>query len=165
MDVRSRQVIGTEPVEVAPSLPHHGLQGADWADAFELTTRRRFESMRALARVTNGAMPKWARPLLQLRNIIIRPFGLKTDGAKDAPRRQRVGGFPIISETENEIILGFDDTHLDFRIVVERLPGEIADVVRVTTLVRRHNLFGRVYIFVITPFHKAIVKSMMMRAA
>ncbi len=34
-----------------------------------------------------------------------------------------------------------------------------------TTAVRCHNLFGRVYLFVISPFHRLVVRSVLARAA
>lgn len=43
-------------------------------------------------------------------------------------------------------MLGFDDRHLDFRIVVDLEEQECRQLVSVTTLVRRKNLFGRLYL-------------------
>ena len=34
-----------------------------------------------------------------------------------------------------------------------------------TTAVHCHNLFGRVYLFVISPFHRLVVRSALARAA
>jgi hypothetical protein len=83
----------------------------------------------------------------------------------DAPSRSsRIDIFPILDENADSIVLGLDDVHLNFRIVVERTVREADDRLRVTTLVQRHNLFGRMYIAVITPFHKAIVAAVMKQA-
>jgi hypothetical protein len=59
---------------------------------------------------------------------------------------------------------GLDDRHLDFRIVVETesLPDS-RTAVRMMTLVKRHNLPGRLYLAVIMPFHKLIVKTALSR--
>jgi len=158
------------PIEVVPVLPNPALPDANWADAFEITTRRHFDTMRALAKATVGSMPSWVKNLLALRNIIVRPFGLKPDGVADAPAEEaRVGIFPIIEETDDTITLGLNDRHLDFRIVLERTVGGVyeksADLIRITTLVKRHNLFGRTYIAVIMPFHKAIAAKSLKQAA
>lgn len=153
------------PVEVAPRLPDTALPEADWADAFEITTRRRFASMREVAQATVGSMPSWSRWLLKARNIVVRPFGLKPDGTTDAPdRNARIDIFPILDETTDRIVLGLDDAHLNFRIVIERYSLEAGGQIRVTTLVQRHNLFGRMYIAVITPFHKAIAAASIRQA-
>ena len=62
------------------------------------------------------------------------------------------------------MVLGFDDRHLDFRIVVEtQAAGEDQTSVRLMTLIRRHNLLGRAYLAAIMPFHKLIVASMLSR--
>lgn len=154
-----------EPVEVAPHMPDTALPGADWADAFEVTTSRRFSGMREIAQATVGSMPPWSRGLLKLRNLVVRPFGLKPDGMAEAPdSNARIDIFPILEERADRIVLGLDDVHLDFRIVIERDPPETGNRIRVTTLVQRHNLFGRLYIAAITPFHKAIAAAAIRQA-
>jgi len=147
-------------VEVAPRLPDPAMPDADWADTFELTSQQSFGDIRELARETVGSMPPWARALLTIRNLIVRPLGLKPDGMNDAVNAaEMIDIFPIISQTSERIVLGLDDSHLDFRIVLERNHHLSGNRVRLTTLVRRHNLFGRLYIAAITPFHKAIVRA------
>lgn len=154
-----------KPVEVTPRLPNAALPDADWADAFEITTRRRFATMRELAQATVGSMPPWSRFLLKVRNMVVRPFGLKPDGVTDAPdSNTRIDIFPIIHESVDTIVLGLDDAHLNFRIVMERNALETGELIRVTTLVQRHNLFGRMYIAAITPFHKAIAAASIRQA-
>ena len=58
-------------------------------------------------------------------------------------------------------VVGLDDTHLDFRIVVSVEPGQV----RCVTVVRRHNALGRVYFAVVGPFHRRLVPSLLTRAA
>lgn len=100
----------------------------------------------------------WTGALMAVRNLAVRPFGLKGDAHAAAPGARRIGMFPIVAHAEGEIVLGFDDRHLDFRIVVETEPsGDGATVVRLLTLVRRHNALGRTYLAAIMPFHKLIV--------
>ena len=148
--------------EVPVALPHLVLPDANWADAFEVQTSKSFASMRALASQTIGSMPGWARVLLKLRNILVVPFGLKADGLKEA--EDRIDIFPVLEETHDQIVLGLDDRHLNFRIVVECFAQEHGNRVRATTLVTRHNLFGRLYIAAVTPFHRTIVQSVLRRA-
>lgn len=147
-------------------MPDAALPDADWADAFEITTCRHFADMREVAQATVGSMPPWSRGLLKLRNIIVRPFGLKTDGIADAPDDDaRIDIFPILAEHTDGIVLGLDDVHLNFRIVIERTAAETGQRIRVTTLVQGHNLFGRAYIAAITPFHKAVAVAAIRQAA
>ncbi len=45
------------------------------------------------------------------------------------------------------MIMGFNDKHLDFRVVVDVVPpGSVpSQQVTLTTLVKTHNRFGRIY--------------------
>ena len=63
-------------------------------------------------------------------------------------------------------MLGFDDKHLNFRIIVDvkALDGKRRRVTA-TTLVHRNNLFGRVYLATVMPFHKLIVPTMLARVS
>lgn len=144
-----------EPV----ALPHSVLADADWADCWALAVPYDgFSALEAAERML-GNPPAWVRALMSSRNRIVSPFGLRTAGlAVDSDGS--VGGFPVVSERDDRVVLGFDDKHLDFRIVVDVVPvSAAASRVSVTTLVRRHNLFGRLYIAAVTPFHRIIVRS------
>ncbi|MEP4980584.1 DUF2867 domain-containing protein [Ascidiaceihabitans sp.] len=153
------------PVEAEPRLPNPILPTANWADAFEIETLRVFSNMRQLAEQTIGSMPRWARWLLAVRNILVVPFGLKSDGFSDGQgTADCIDIFPVLDETKDHIVLGFDDRHLDFRIVVDRHATDRASLLRATTLVDRHNAMGRIYIAVVAPFHRAIVKSVLKNA-
>lgn len=101
------------------------------------------------------AFPAWTGALLLLRNLLVLPFGLKGGAAKEP----RIGIFPIDRECPSELIVGFDDRHLDFRIAV------LADGARVhcATWVRPHNLAGRAYLATVMPFHRAIMRNAMAR--
>jgi len=150
--------------EIAVTLPHPALPGADWADCFEVTLNRSGLTAEVAARRAFERMPKWVGGLMALRNLLVRPFGLKGDPDAAAAGAPRVGMFPIIRNDPGEIVLGFDDRHLDFRIVVETETSENQQTsVRMMTLVKRHNALGRVYLALIMPFHKLIVGSTLSR--
>lgn len=100
--------------------------------------------------------PAWARFLLLIRRIVTAPFGLDNDGP-DVP--DRVGIFPVESETPEEIIAGFDDKHLNFRVAVLALD----DTISLATWVHPHNIGGRVYLAAIMPFHIAIARDALRR--
>ncbi|MGB7269730.1 MAG: DUF2867 domain-containing protein [Albidovulum sp.] len=103
------------------------------------------------------AFPFWAKALLALRNLVVAPFGLRTTLHKG----ETIGHFPVETRTEREVILGFDDRHLDFRISILAADG----LVYGATWVRCHNAFGRFYLTVIMPFHILIMRQAMARAA
>lgn len=98
-------------------------------------------------------LPGWADALLNVRNALVRPLGLKTDTGAEI--------FPVVYESADEIILGTDDKHLNFRIAVMQQEGRV----HMATWVHRNNLLGRVYLAVIMPFHVVIVRDAMRRIA
>lgn len=140
--------------------------GADLADAYAiglpLDTSRDIET---LTRFMLGDPPLWLRLLLGVRDAAVAGFGIKTSrrlrreaGADGAAR---IDIFRLYEVAGGEAILGEDDRHLDFRVSVRRRSGDIV----VTTVVHCHNLLGRFYLALITPFHRLVVKSMLRRAA
>lgn len=150
--------------EVTPEV-HAGalLSGAQFADAFRVEIGA--AAMNAREACTRMVLhgPRWIDPLLRLRNILVRPFGLKTSGQGAAAPGGMIGLFPVLSETPDRLVAGFDDSHLDFRIVVD-VSGDAANrQVTSTTLVRTHNLLGRTYLALIMPFHKLVVRGMLGR--
>lgn len=101
----------------------------------------------------------WAQLLLYARHRLVAPFGLSTSGAESGV--ESFGIFPIVAETSDEIILGFDDKHLDFRISVFSNQG----MVYFATWVKTHNLGGKLYLGAVLPFHKLIVRNSVARVA
>lgn len=138
----------------AVKLPHPVLDGADWADRWTcLMPAPGLTAIEALPRLLEEA-PVWVRGLMDTRNRIVALLGLKTV-AYGVVGEGQAGGFPVLYQNPERVVLGFDDRHLDFRIVVDSAQGRIS----FTTLVKRHNLFGRLYIAAVTPFHRLIVRN------
>ena len=151
-------------VEVSPTTPSSILPGADFADAFRATPVGRDVDLSALASGMGSDTPAWVRGLLKLRNILVRPFGLVTADDAGTMRDGQVV-FPILSSEPDRVILGLDDKHLDFRIVIDRGSTEDGQTsITTTTLVRTHNLGGRLYLTAIKPFHRIIVPTMLKSA-
>jgi hypothetical protein len=125
------------PVDCESLLP-----GYDFADAYQIAITPNVDAIEATRRAFARA-PRWAASLMALRDELVRPFGLKP-----APATR----FPVVSETPEQVVIGFDDRHLDFRVVVNVADGKAT----LTTLVRRHNWLGRTYLFAILPFHRLI---------
>ena len=104
---------------------------------------------------------------MRFRNSIVRVFGLKTE-MKETPNSDfkvgdKVGIFSIYEILNNEIIAGEDDKHLNFRVSIHR---EIKEKTTgsVSTAVLYNNNFGKVYMTIVKPFHKLVVKSLMKKA-
>ncbi|WP_439365005.1 DUF2867 domain-containing protein [Bradyrhizobium sp. DASA03005] len=150
--------------EVAPEVDADALlAGAQFIDAFRVDIGAAAVNAReACTRmVLHG--PRWIDALLRLRNILVTPFGLKTSGEGAPAPGGMIGLFPVVDETPERLVAGFDDLHLDFRIVVDVSGNAASRQVTSTTLVRTHNLLGRTYLALIMPFHKLVVRNMMGR--
>ena len=118
-----------------------------------------------LARFMFANQPAWIGMLMRVRDAIVAAFGLKTGKHLTTlathARAERVGIFKIYSSNATEIVVGEDDRHLDFRVSVLCADAELT----VSTVVHCHNRLGRVYLLIIAPFHRMVVKASLRRAA
>ena len=66
--------------------------------------------------------------------------------------------FKVIDRNENEIVMGEEHKHLDFRtmIFVERYEGET--IIYSATAVKYNKPIGKVYFFFVKPFHRLMIK-------
>jgi hypothetical protein len=155
------------PFAVTPTVDVHLLlPGTDYADAFALEIDDPTLDAPAAARRAFQHMPQWISALLTLRNIVVIPFGLRAAPDLTLSEDQRIGIFPVVSTSAERVVMGFDDAHLNFRVVVdveEHRPG-VRRVIA-TTLVKRNNTLGNAYLRAIMPFHKAIVPAILARVA
>lgn len=136
------------------SLLHGYMSDGDFVDCF--ATSATLSPRQAAEIIVN--FPGWAQPLLKLRGLITSPFGLSQDGPEAA---DKLGPFPVDQETEHEIIAGFDDKHLNFRVSVMCKDGQLS----LATWVHTHNFGGRLYLATILPFHILIARNGVARAA
>ena len=137
------------------------LSGAQFVDAFRVEVGAKQLSAREACTRMLVHGPRWVDVLTRLRNILVKPLGLKTSGEGAPAPHGMIGLFPVLSETPERLIAGFDDYHLDFRVVVDVAGGPADRQVTLTTIVRTNNLLGRAYLALIVPFHKLVARSMM----
>ena len=148
--------------EIRPDVDRDSLlAGAQFADAYRVTVADTGLDARGAAMRIFSESPRWVQALLDLRNRIVGPFGLKTSGEEDARAGGMIGLFPVLSETPERLVAGFNDHHLDFRVIVDVVPVGGGRDVTTTTLVLTHNWFGRAYLAAIMPFHRMIAKSLL----
>ena len=134
------------------SALHQRRSGTDFLDCYcvsAVATPRRASLI-----ITN--FPGWAGFLLKIRRLVTAPFGLSNDGP-DA--LDKVGPFPVESETDQELIAGFDDKHLEFRVSVLSFDGRVY----LATWVHPHNIAGHAYLATILPFHVLIARDALAR--
>jgi hypothetical protein len=150
--------------EVTPEVDANALlAGAQFIDAYRVEVGATALNAREACTRMVLEGPRWIDALLRMRNILVKPFGLKTSGEGAPAPGGMIGLFPVLSETPERLVAGFDDSHLDFRIVVDVEGHAASRRVTSTTLVRTHNLLGRTYLTLIMPFHKLVVRGMMGR--
>lgn len=116
----------------------------------------------ALASAALGSMPPGGSAIMFVRDMLVRPFGIRTTSAiaqaGRAMRRDTIGFFPVLACLPGEIILGEDDRHLDFRIsFMVRERGGHRELVW-TSVVRTHGLLGNAYLSAVRPFHPFAIK-------
>src|SRR5262249_17114104 len=120
-----------------------------------------------------GHTPFWMKAMLILRNALARLAGLEVPTVTEIMKPEvrtayrvgdKLGPWPVFFVGENEIIAGRDNRHMDFRLsVLKETDGAAADVV-VSTICSVHNLFGKIYLLLIVPFHRAGVQALLSRA-
>ncbi|WP_336963433.1 DUF2867 domain-containing protein [Chryseobacterium contaminans] len=117
--------------------------------------------------------PTWGKKMFAFRNRVVGLFGLKT-GAESDPAKEaedftcevgeRYGLFKVFNKTSNEIVMGENDKHLDFRISLlfdKNQGGQDENSLTISTTVKFHNWLGVLYFLPVRPFHKLIVPSML----
>ena len=148
------------------------LAEADFYDAYEAPLAAASLSPTEIFLRASRATPHWVDQLMAIRNRIVRLFGLKDVGAlKTAGRAadsykvgDRLSIFSILGKTENELLLGIDDHHLDVRVSVLKSARDGLPHYVVSTVVHVHNLLGRLYMLPVGRIHPLVVRAMMARA-
>lgn len=113
--------------------------------------------------------PKWVSSLMQFRNKLVTYLGLKTDQQQEKSIEaihtsnfeigEKFGLFEVTNRTKNEIIMGTDDKHLNFRVSIYLKDCQDKNyTIYLTTAVQINNALGKIYFFVIKPFHKIVVR-------
>lgn len=129
---------------------------ADYIDSFSQVIRTRQaikpEEFRDLA---FNQLPGWMDRLMRLRNTLVKPLGLDT---------KRKFTDRICDSSLHEEIFGMPDKHLDFYVSLYcGEHNEEQQELRMITAVKYNNRLGRIYFFIIKPFHGIIVKSILNR--
>ena len=155
-----------EAREIAPDVETGTLlPGAQFADAFRMALPGGALDAPTAARRMVGNLPRWVGALMAVRSRMVAPFGLKHPAPAPAGSADRIGIFPILAQAPDRIVLGLDDKHLDFRLIVDIAPIDGGQSVTATTIVKTHNLLGRTYLATIMPFHRIIARTMVGQAA
>ncbi len=163
------------PIPPSSLLEAERISTAGFWDSYRAPLVRQDIGMAELFFALFGHTPLPFKLLLVARNLAARLAGLAVPTLAQVlkPRPlpayavgDTIGPWPIFTLTDRELIAGRDNPHLDFRLsVLKQGEGQDGDAsVTVSTVCTVHNLAGRIYLMVITPFHRWGVKQLMARA-
>lgn len=137
----------------ATPLLADALPRVDWSDAFAVAA---YPGMPTDPQVWADAVfrdpPRWVVALLGVRNALVGLVGIARDDGS---------AFDSLACTGDEVLLGTDAGHLDFRVSVLREPDRVV----LSTVVRLHGWRGPAYSAVVRVVHPMIVRAMLTRAA
>lgn len=146
---------------------------ADYTDSFSLILHDPTDAIRPVevGRAFFYTAPDWIESLMHFRNRVVSVFGLKTGEKKSKEEVVRaftgkegetIGFFKVFKLLPEELVMGEDDRHLNFRVscLLRMIEGGKKELVLSTT-VHYNHWFGRFYFFFVKPFHRLIVPAMM----
>ncbi|MFI0965808.1 DUF2867 domain-containing protein [Streptomyces sp. NPDC021080] len=156
---------GAAPVKDAAVA---SLGGCDHADAVAVDLAPGTTAV-DFARTVLAGTPGWVHGLLSVRDKLMAPFGLHVQErvARDEIRIEpgtRLGPFRVLTVSEDEVLVGDDDKHLDFRTSFAVREGAAGLEGVCTTVVLYHRRAGNVYFKAIQPFHNLIIPRVVARA-
>lgn len=149
----------------------------DYIDSYQGTFHNASHSIniQTIGKAFFTLAPRWLGALLYIRNQLVKVFGLKISDTKPKNRQalidafscepnEQLGFFKVYERSANEVILGADDKHLDFRVSLlheTSLKENSAHRLTISTTVKFNNGFGRLYFIPVKPFHQLIVRVML----
>ena len=149
------------------------VQSAYFRDSYRAPLRDTHASITDLFFAIFGHHPGWMKLALVTRNRIASFCGLDAPTTAEILHVEvkssyrvgdKIGVWPLFTLTENELVAGRNNKHLDFRLsVLKEATGNGASVV-VSTVCTVHNWFGKLYLFFVVPFHRWGVRQLMARA-
>ncbi|WP_205677422.1 DUF2867 domain-containing protein [Aquitalea denitrificans] len=144
-------------------------KSADLLDAFAIQLPAgASDDLEVLARAGFERQAWWIRALTRVRDMIMATVGVKSSRAVGIAAAQGavIGFFPLLSKRAGELVMGADDSHLDFRLAIQLRTGSAGGrELVVVSVVHCHNLLGRTYLAVITPFHRVIARASLEQVA
>ena len=140
------------------------LSNVDYQDSYMVL----LEDDDRIERITEKilSLPHWVIVALRIRYyLLVKPFGLNT-GRLNRVEKDAESSFvpvPVIEKNKNEIVMGADDKHLYYRISIMKKKGEGRTAIYLSTIVKFHNIFGKIYFVPVRIGHKLVVRSILKR--
>lgn len=155
------------------SLIKTALDKTDYYDVFAIKVDNKVP-VEVLPPLFFKVFPSWFMGLMYLREAIAGLIGLKTGKGIDVKKQlqefsgqvgESIALFHVLDRSQEEILMGENDSHLDFRLSFFARPvGEGTELVMATT-VQFNALLGKIYFVPVRPIHKMIVPVILKRMA
>ena len=155
------------------SLLYPNLARASHSDSFETEIPRDSKSIYELYCTVFGHYSWWMKLLLMTRTTAVSVLGINgpkleelvPEKAKDTYNiGDKICRWEIYAQNTDELVVGLQEKHLDFKVSVLRYERNDTLFLCVTTLVFVHNRFGKAYLSTILPFHKLGVQIILKNA-
>ncbi len=125
----------------------------DWSDTVYGPLRFEGKTSRELFMMGLDNLPKWFQAALKIRNLVVAPFGLKTEFEGTGHFLARL---PVLKDTEHVFETGIDDKHLTFTLCLKQQEG----IASMKTNIWFNSLLGKFYLTIIKPGHILAVKNL-----
>ena len=145
------------------------LHNASFFDAYEVENAQTERSALAIWLDTVKKTPHWINQMMVLRNAVVARFGLKHDGdlssfdftkrSQDYRVGDRVGIFTVYEISDNEVVMGETDKHLN--VCLSLYKKDQGSRVVVSTVVHVKNWLGHAYMFFVKPMHRIIAPAVL----
>lgn len=139
------------------------IDAAYFRDSYRVAMRSASISPAGVFHAVLAHHPWWMKATLIVRNRVAKLCGLaaptpseiKSPAVKDSYRvGETIGVWPIYALSDSELVAGRDNKHLDFRLSVLKDTTATTPSAVISTVCVVHNVFGKVYLFFVVPFHR-----------
>ncbi|BCE03619.1 DUF2867 domain-containing protein [Marinicellulosiphila megalodicopiae] len=166
-------------------LEHISNEQVHHEDSFSITVNKshfiEFDSQQLLEKMLEEFLinsPKGVSKLMSMRNVIVKPFGLRTSPLgcpvssllSEDTSNLFANKYPVLDQKQNEadnttqVILGANDKHLKFRSCIRvEVTNDDHIIFSLENRVHCENLFGRFYMSMIDYMHRHYIAPTMLR--
>jgi hypothetical protein len=158
-------------------LISHNLEEVDFWDNFQLSSQQLevVPEPKDMMIAFFLAFPSSFKALLNLREVLVKPFGLKTAPQTNKKSRYEnlysfngevgasVAIFEVLDKNERELLTGQNDSHLDFKLSFVSYQSDEGVRMELITTVKLNNVIGRTYFRLIKPFHRFYIRRILQR--
>jgi hypothetical protein len=154
-------------------LSHELIERAYFRDSYRVPLSRRELGIIDIFFGIFAHRPLWMKLLLIVRNKVASLIGLDAPTASEILHveikdryvvGEKIGVWPIFWLSDDEVIAGRNNKHMDFRLSVLKVSDSDRTSVVVSTVCTVHNLSGKLYLLFVAPFHRYGVRKLMANA-